>query len=482
MLNFTKVMMASAGEESYWMASFHRSGQSIEAGSVQEINGKIVAGGYFQQRNYVAGLNASTGDLDFTFASKGRKTFVSSGDSALGRVGFATALYDPVHDVYAICGFYDGSTTGTNIDGQTVQFIIYDRDTSTSASQLNRTWGKDYYSGGATIDSFSFDSAGDLITGGLSNFGNGEVAMALLYDQSNTGYGAAYTPTKSIYLKNTTNNFHCYYGWVYLNSNEELIMVGGHNKSNGYTQYGVAKISGSTWNTLDFNKAYTFGNGNDNVYDVAYNEALDHVAILHNIDVDGNYMGVTLVDCSDGSVTNSFKVNGPYAGFNIGDVIALDSQWNVYIALQNFNFNEIPLLKINNANTTSRSMEWLLGLDNSVGGSTKVKYIHINENDVPIISFQGRNAGSGSLPAAYVLKMPSDGSAGSTSGTTYLQTTIYDRTAASGVNVSFTTKSPSTVTGSISLNSGFPDNLSNSNTSGIDELEDWEANSYETPV
>jgi len=480
MFGFTPFMMASAGGESYWMASFNYSGQNISAGNVQEIDGQVVAGGNFQDRNYVASLNAATGDLNFTFATKGRYRFQSGEDSDLGRATPQSALYDPDNDVYAISGFYDGSTTGTNIDGQTVQMVIYDRDVSTSASQLNRTWGKNYQSGGATADSFSFNSAGDLITGGLTRYAGGPVAQVLLYDQSNTGYGAAYTPTKAVYLRNTNTGFSCNHGWVYLNSNEELIMVGNHNKSNGYMQYGVAKISGSTWNTVDFNKAYTFGNGSDTVFAVAYNKTLDHVAIIHQIDTIGAYSGVTLVDCSDGSVTNCFTINSPVSGFALPRVIALDSQWNLYVGWVDFSSNEAPFMKINNANTTSRSMEWLLGLDNSVSGSTELEYCHINENDTPILSFNGRNAGSGTKSAAYVMKMPPDGSAGSTGGTLYLQTNVYDRTASS--SVSFTTKSPSVPGGYVTLVNNYPDNLSFSNSAGIAELEDWETNSYKTSI
>ena len=495
MVNFKKMLLSSAaGGDSYWMATFHYFGENHWPGNAQEIDGQVVTGGNFQDRNYVASLDAQTGDCNFTFATKGRYRF-DEAEADLGYAPPSSALYDPYNDVYAISGFYDGSTTGTNISGRTVQMVIYDRNSSTSASQLNRTWGKNYQDGGATADSFSFNSVGDLITGGIGVHQNRMAAWAILYDQSNTGYGAAYTPTKGCYLINTNTSFSCRMGWLYLNSSEELIFVGNHNKPGGYLQFGVAKVSGSTWNTLDFNKGYTYGNGSDDVYAVSYNKTLDHVAILHKIDVDSSYSGVTLVDCSDGSVTNSFRINnvGGTSGLVLGRVIALDSQWNVYVGWQNINAgsltsNEHPFMKINNANNTSPSMEWLHSFKNAVAGNAQLEYCHINENDTPILTFASRNNGSGTNNAHYVMKMPPDGSAASTSGTLYFLVRVYDKTSsAAGSSVSFTNKSSNltTATGSVSLNVNYPDDISFSNSSGLSELEDYHSSngsSYETPI
>lgn len=484
MVNFKKVMMAApSGGDSYWLSTFYRSGENIFMGNAKEYSdGQVVVGGNYQSRNFVVSLNASTGSDNFSFSAGARSGFYSAESSDLGYAPPQSALYDPVQDVYAIGGFSPGGVTGSNVSGQSVAMVIYDRNVSTTASQLNRTWGKDYQDGGATADGFNFNSVGDLITSGLGRYGGGDVSFSILYDQSDTGYGAAYTPTRSCYLANSNTAYACRHAFTYLNSSEELIMVGNHMRSNGYLDFGVAKISGATWNTLDYNKAYQLGNGNDKVEAVSYNPTLDHVAILHRYDSGSGYTAVTLVDCSDGSVTNSFNITniGNTGAFILGRVIALDSQYNVYIGCQSlssstFGANEHPFLKIKNADTTSRSLEWMIGF-NGVSNDTVLEYCHINSLDTPIVTYNTKSASSGTKDAGYVLKMNPDGSI---AGNTYLNTQFIDRTS-SGVSIS--TLSPTTVTGNITLNNNYPDNLSFQNTSGATETSSWISGQSETSL
>lgn len=498
MVTWKKLAMGAAGAagggDTSWIANFAASGEIVYPSKVYETSdGEIIASGNFNNKAYIVNMDGSDGSVNWSFASKGRHEFneITAGD--VGRIKPTVALYNDVNDHYLVHGYFRGSVTGSNIDGDSIHFYMYDRNTSTTETQLNRTYGRNYFDAEVTANSAFIDSSGRLYSGGVVDH---TIARQYIirYDDDNTGYGDAYTPDARCYLQNASNsNWALYSSAIYQRSNGDVLSIGNTLRASaGWKDAFLCKLPAGL-GSLDYARMYRFGNGNDEVLASCYNETLDIVGIVHIVDVEGAYSGLTILDASDGDILAYRTIRGTYGSGQDPSFkcIAIDDNYNAYIGAYGTNATGFGgsslcnmIMKFSSVNNTNIALEWLVECK---GGTNQAEVLDItlNSNGTPIISMATKQSGQ-TRNSGYVLKADPDANFASTSGSTYLNITFKDFTSTATANVSYDTSvTPSNVDASgtnISRTTNYPDQLSFSNSAGASEEASWTTSENNTSL
>lgn len=479
-------MLAAAGtSDSYWLANFGYNGEIVYAAKVYETSdGEIIASGNFNNKAYIVNMDGSDGSINWSFASRGRHEFREVNANDVGRLKPTVALYNEANDEYIAHGYMPGSVTGTNINGESIHFYMYDRNTSTTATQLNRTYGRNYYGADVTSNSAFIDSSGRLYSGG--NVDHTVARQYIIrYDDDNTGYGAGYTPDARCYIQNQSNNaWELKSSGIYQRSNGDVLSIGQTLRtSSGWKDPFMVKLP-SDLSSMDYARMYQFGNGNDEVLASCYNATLDIVGVVHVVDAEGTYSGLTILDASNGDILAYRTIkdlygSGQHPSFKC---IAIDDNYNAYIGAYGTNATGFGgsslcnmLMKFSNVHNTSIDLEWLVECKGSIYQATVVD-IMINANGTPIVSMESKQAGQ-TRTSAYVLKADPDANFASTGGSTYLNFTFKDFTSTGSTNITYDTSiTPSNVDANgtnISRTTNYPDQLSFSNSAGLNEETSW---------